>query len=131
MRIEAYTQVQQLYSTKKTAKAAKTNKVNRADAVEISNVGKDFQAVKKAVSESADIREELTAPIKAKINSGTYIFACLCFLTGIPPLSKTTILLFVKSTVTLIFVSPILSLRRYSSQELEMISSNNLYKAGI
>lgn len=72
MRIEAYTQVQQLYSTKKTAKAAKTNKANRADAVEISNVGKDFQAVKKAVSESADIREELTAPIKAKINSGTY-----------------------------------------------------------
>ena len=35
MRIEAYTQVQQLYSTKKTAKAAKTNKANRADAVRV------------------------------------------------------------------------------------------------
>lgn len=72
MRIEAYSQVQKLYSAKSASKASKTGRTARADAVEISNTGKDFQAVKKAVDESADIREELVAPIKAKINSGTY-----------------------------------------------------------
>lgn len=72
MRIEAYTQVQKLYSAKSASKASKTGRSAHADAVEISNTGKDFQAVKKAVDESADIREELVAPIKARINSGTY-----------------------------------------------------------
>ncbi len=72
MRIEAYTQVQKLYSAKSASKGAKTEKTSRADAVEISNTGKDFQAVKRAVEESADIREEVVAPIRAKIKSGTY-----------------------------------------------------------
>ena len=72
MRIEAYTQVQQLYKSDKSAKATKTASTGRQDQVEISSIGKDFQTVKKAVAESADIREERTAPIKASINAGTY-----------------------------------------------------------
>lgn len=72
MRIEAYTQVQQMYSTKKAEKTTKTGRTSNIDAVEISNTGKDFQTAKKAVNESRDIREDITAPIKAKIDSGTY-----------------------------------------------------------
>ena len=60
MRIEAYTQVQQLYSTKKTAKN------------QISCFGKDIQTAKNAVAAADDIRAELTAPLKASIANGTY-----------------------------------------------------------
>ena len=35
MRIEAYTQVQKLYSAKSASKGAKTEKTSRADAVEM------------------------------------------------------------------------------------------------
>ena len=40
--------------------------------VQISSFGKDIQTAKAAVAGSPDIREELTAPIKAKIQNGTY-----------------------------------------------------------
>jgi negative regulator of flagellin synthesis FlgM len=35
-------------------------------------MGKDYQTAKAAVEGTPDIREELTAPIKAKIQDGTY-----------------------------------------------------------
>ena len=72
MRIEAYTQVQQLYQTRKVNKAQQTGSVARTDEVQISSLGKDIQTAKAAVAGSPDIREELTAPIKAKIQNGTY-----------------------------------------------------------
>ncbi len=72
MRIEAYTQVQQLYNTKKTAKTTKTQNVSSYDKIQISSIGKDFQVAKAAVSASSDIREDVTAPIKAGIKNGTY-----------------------------------------------------------
>lgn len=72
MRIEAYTQVQQLYNTKKTAKTTKTQNVSSYDKIQISSIGKDFQVAKAAVNTSSDIREDVTAPIKAAIKNGTY-----------------------------------------------------------
>lgn len=72
MRIEAYTQVQQLYQSQKTNKSQKTGSAMRTDGVQISSFGKDIQTAKAAVTGSPDIREELTAPIKAKIQNGTY-----------------------------------------------------------
>lgn len=72
MRIEAYTQVQQLYGTKKTAKAQQTAKKSASDKIEISSFGKDIQTAKNAVAAADDIREELTAPLKASIANGTY-----------------------------------------------------------
>lgn len=72
MRIEAYTQVQQLYSTKKTAKSQQTAKKSASDKIEISSFGKDIQTAKNAVAAADDIREELTAPLKASIANGTY-----------------------------------------------------------
>lgn len=72
MRIEAYTQVQQLYSTNKTRKAEKTTSVSRKDQLEISSFGKDLQAAKAAISAAPDVREDITAPIKTSIQNGTY-----------------------------------------------------------
>lgn len=72
MRIEAYTQIQQLYNTQKTkATTAKTN-ASFSDAVQISSIGKDIQTAKQAVAQAPDVRTELTDPIKASIANGTY-----------------------------------------------------------
>lgn len=72
MRIEAYAQVQQLYNTKKTKQVQNKEKVSFADQVQISSLGKDIQTAKQAVADSPDIREELTASIKDRIQKGTY-----------------------------------------------------------
>ena len=72
MRIQAYTQVQQLYQSQKVKSSKKTGGVAQTDKVQISSMGKDIQTAKAAVAGSPDIREELTAPIKAKIQNGTY-----------------------------------------------------------
>ena len=72
MRIEAYTQVQQLYNTKKTSKAQTAQNISASDKIQISSIGKDFQTAKAAVDASGDIREDLVAPIKVAIQSGTY-----------------------------------------------------------
>uniref|UniRef100_UPI004055C89B flagellar biosynthesis anti-sigma factor FlgM n=1 Tax=Acetatifactor sp. TaxID=1872090 RepID=UPI004055C89B len=72
MRIDAYAQVQQLYQTQKVNRSQKTGSVAKSDKVQISSLGKDIQTAKAAVAGSPDIREELTAPIKARIQNGTY-----------------------------------------------------------
>lgn len=72
MRIEAYTQVQQLYqNTQKVTKAPK-EKASFMDAIQISSVGKDIQTAKTAVAQSSDIRSEMVQPIKTSIQNGTY-----------------------------------------------------------
>ena len=72
MRIEAYTQVQQLYSTKNTNKLMKETSKSFSDQLQISNVGKDIQTAKQAVLNSPDVREDIMAPIKEQIDAGTY-----------------------------------------------------------
>ena len=72
MRLEAYTQVQQLYQSQKVSRTQKTQKTAHTDRLQISSQGKDFQTAKAAVAAAPDIREELTAPIKARIQDGTY-----------------------------------------------------------
>lgn len=72
MRIEAYTQVQQIYQPQKAGKGQKTAGTGNTDQVQISSFGKDIQIAKAAVSGSPDVREELTAPIKARLRDGSY-----------------------------------------------------------
>ena len=72
MRIEAYTQVQQLYQTRKVNKAQQTGTVARTDEVQISSLGKDIQTAKAAVAAAPDVRADLIAPIKAQVQNGTY-----------------------------------------------------------
>ena len=72
MRIEAYSQVQQMYQTKKTNKALQSANVSHSDQVQISSLGKDFQTAKAAVAATPDVRAELTDSIKVKVQNGTY-----------------------------------------------------------
>lgn len=72
MRIEAYNQVQQMYQSQKVNRTQKTSAASIKDKLQISSFGKDIQAAKAAVAGSPDIREELTAPIKERVQNGTY-----------------------------------------------------------
>jgi negative regulator of flagellin synthesis FlgM len=72
MRIEAYTQVQQVYNTKKATTAQRTDKKSGSDQLQISNLGRDIQTAQNAVAAADDVRTELTAPLKASIENGTY-----------------------------------------------------------
>ena len=72
MRIDAYAQVQQVYGNKKTHKVQKEAKATFRDQLQISSKGKDIQTAKAAVANVADIREDVVASLKSKIDAGTY-----------------------------------------------------------
>lgn len=72
MRITSSNLISQVYQSQKVNKPQKTTKPSKMDQVQISSVGKDIQTLKQAVKDSPDVREELTAPLKASINAGTY-----------------------------------------------------------
>ncbi len=72
MRIEAYNQIQQLYQTKKVTKTQQQSRISATDQLQISSFGRDIQTAKAAVASAPDIREDVTAAIKAKVDNGTY-----------------------------------------------------------
>ncbi|MBP5661352.1 MAG: flagellar biosynthesis anti-sigma factor FlgM [Lachnospiraceae bacterium] len=72
MRIEAYTQVQQLYNSAKVQKDANVSKKGQTDQVQISSMGLNIQAAKAAVKSAEDIRFDKVNPIKEAIANGTY-----------------------------------------------------------
>ena len=72
MRIEAYSQIQQIYNTNKTTKTQGKKNVRPTDQLQISSMGRDMQIAKEAARAASDIREEVTAPLKASIEAGTY-----------------------------------------------------------
>lgn len=72
MRIEAYTQVQQVYSSKKVNQTQKASGTMHTDQLQISSFGKEIQAAKAALAGIPDVREELTASVRAQVQSGQY-----------------------------------------------------------
>ena len=73
MRIEAYTQVQQLYKTRKVKNTKAVGAVGTVkDQLQLSNAGRDFQIAKAAVAAAPDIREDLTEAVKNSVENGTY-----------------------------------------------------------
>lgn len=74
MRIDAYSQIQQLYGTSRLKKMEekKTEGVSFKDQLLLSATGKDAQIAKQAVSEAPDIRADLVNSIKEQIDNGTY-----------------------------------------------------------
>ncbi len=73
MRIEAYSQIQNLYNVSKPAAKTESNvTADFKDKLHISESGKDLQVAKKAVSEAPDIREDKVAAIKSAYESGLY-----------------------------------------------------------
>ena len=73
MRIEAYTQVQQIYKPKQSAKSQQTGAAAyNSDRLQLSTAGKDFQTAKSAVAAVPDVREDLVSSIRGRIDNGTY-----------------------------------------------------------
>ncbi len=73
MRIEAYSQVQNMYQTQKVKQPVKTTAATRGtDQVQISSAGTALTTAKAALANTSDIREDVTASIKEKIQNGTY-----------------------------------------------------------
>ena len=73
MRIEAYSQIQQVYGNKKVNKAAKPQKTTAAsDNFQISSFGKTLQMAQQAVKYAPDVREDNVSSIKEAFNRGTY-----------------------------------------------------------
>ena len=72
MRIEAYSQMQQLYDTKKAVQVRSNASVKASDKLQISSAGKDIQSAKAALANVPDVREDLIASVKARIDNGTY-----------------------------------------------------------
>ncbi|MBR5578325.1 MAG: flagellar biosynthesis anti-sigma factor FlgM [Lachnospiraceae bacterium] len=72
MRIDAYAQVQQLYSTKKAQKITREAKTGHRDQLQISSKGKDIQVAKQALQQASDIREDVAGALKEAIKNGSY-----------------------------------------------------------
>lgn len=72
MRIGGLTQVQQVYNAQKKSDVKKKAGTSFADQVQISSMGKDYQTAKTAVANSPDVREDLVASLKERIQNGTY-----------------------------------------------------------
>ena len=72
MRVEAMSQVAQIYKANQAQGTGKTQKVKAKDEVQISEAGKDFQTAKMALQETPDVREDKIAAIKSSMEAGTY-----------------------------------------------------------
>jgi len=72
MRIDAMSEISQLYQAnsvrKKTEKPASYSK----DSVEISSFGRDLQIAKQAVAQAEDVRAEKVQELKTSMANGTY-----------------------------------------------------------
>ena len=72
MRIDAMSEISQLYQAnsvrKKTDKPASYSK----DSVEISSFGRDLQIAKQAIAQAEDIRTEKVQELKTSMANGTY-----------------------------------------------------------
>ncbi len=72
MRIDGMQKVAQLYSSNTVKKSDKKNVESAKDNLQISQAGRDYQVAKKAVAEAPDVREDLVADIKRRLEAGTY-----------------------------------------------------------
>ena len=72
MRIDAMSEISQLYQVSGTRKKADATAVYKSDSVEISGFGKDLQIAKQAVAKTEDVRLDRVQELKAKFASGTY-----------------------------------------------------------
>lgn len=72
MRVDAYSQVQQVYNPKQPRKLQKGEKAGFQDQLQISSKGKDIQVARHAVENVADVREDVVEPLKSAVKSGAY-----------------------------------------------------------
>ena len=72
MRIDAMSEISQLYQVSGTRKKAEKTSVYTKDSVEISGFGRDLQIAKQAVAQAEDVRQDRINELKASMANGTY-----------------------------------------------------------
>ena len=72
MRIDAMSEVTQLYQVNSTRKKTEKSSKYSKDSVEISSFGRDIQIAKQAVAQAEDVRTEKIQQLKNSIANGTY-----------------------------------------------------------
>lgn len=72
MRIDAYNKMSQIYQTNNVRAVESTKKSGKSDQLEISQTGKEYQTVKKAVSSAEEVRMDKVEEIKQRLASGMY-----------------------------------------------------------
>ena len=72
MRIDAYNSISQIYNSSKAKKTQTVSSIGATDKFEISQAGKDLQVAKAAVAKAPDVREDVVADVKKRIEEGTY-----------------------------------------------------------
>lgn len=76
MRIDSVNQVEQIYRRASKKNNIQSTTKKSSDSIQISNLGRDLQVAKKAVSEADDIRWDKVNDIKKRMQSGTYNVSC-------------------------------------------------------
>ena len=72
MRIDAMSEITQLYQINSARKKTEITASYSKDSVEISSFGRDLQIAKQAVAQAEDVREEKVQELKSSMASGTY-----------------------------------------------------------
>lgn len=72
MRIDAYNSINQLYKVNNVKKTSKSQAPTATDTFVISQEAKDYQTARVAVKEAPDVRTDLVADIKSRMEAGTY-----------------------------------------------------------
>jgi len=72
MRIDAMSEISQLYQVSGTRKKTEKTSVYTKDSVEISGFGRDLQIAKQAVAQAEDVRQDRINELKASMANGTY-----------------------------------------------------------
>ena len=72
MRIDAMSEITQLYQVNGTRKKAEKSSGYSKDSVEISSFGRDLQIAKQAVAQAEDVRAEKVQELKNSMANGTY-----------------------------------------------------------
>ncbi|MDD3172617.1 MAG: flagellar biosynthesis anti-sigma factor FlgM [Herbinix sp.] len=72
MRIDAFNKISEVYKANSVKSTVKKTGSGFSDMLEISQVGKDYQAAKQIVARTPDIRETKVNDIKERMEAGTY-----------------------------------------------------------
>lgn len=72
MRIDAMSEITQLYQVNSTRKKTEKSASYSKDSVEISSFGRDLQIAKQAVAQAEDVRTEKVQELKTSMANGTY-----------------------------------------------------------
>lgn len=72
MRIDAMTEISQIYQANGMKKRVDRSSAMSRDTVEISGFGRELQVAKQAIAQSEEVREDKVAELKASMANGTY-----------------------------------------------------------